>query len=185
MEIIVNQRLSAEDHYAYNMFHLTKKTKLMYFPYITGVIMIAVAVVAFIVSQDYLVAGFGALFALYSFVLYPKNLKRRIRTNIERNPKLQTPIELNLVLNEEGVKIIFGEDDTEESEDQPERPKESQMLWQDILEVVESDIHFYLYIAKNQAIIMTKASLSDEKIEESRQLFLSKIPQNKVRFLKN
>jgi hypothetical protein len=173
MEIIIKQTLTAEDHYEYNMHHIAKKSKMMYFPFVTGFIMLAIGVVAFITSKDYWVAAFAVLFALYSFLWYPKSIRRRVRNSIAQNPRFNTPLELNLLISEEGVKIT-----SDDLENQPF------LEWAKVLEVVEGAAHYYMYIAKNQAIIVSKAFLSDEMTLEFKQMIEQYLQPSQIKYEK-
>jgi len=173
MEIIIKQTLTAEDHYEYNMHHISKKSKMMYFPFVTGFLMLAIGVVAFITSQDYWVAAFAVLFAMYSFLWYPKSIRRRVRNSIAQNPRFNSPLELNLLISEEGVKIT-----SDDLENQPF------MEWNKVLEMTEGTAHFYLYIAKNQAIIVSKTFLSDEMTAQFKQMVEQHLPVSQIKYQK-
>jgi hypothetical protein len=173
MEIEVLQTLTVEDYYEQYMFHINKKSKMMYFPYITGGVMLVLGAIVFIATQDYLLGGFVVLFAVYNFFIYPKNVKRRVRNSIINNPNFKQPNQLHLLINDEGVNVLVEEAESEHF-----------FAWSQIFDVVEGENHYYIYNGKNQSIIVHKSHLSGEKEMEFKNLVTKSLPEAKVKFRK-
>lgn len=173
MELEVLETLTKEDYYEQYMYHINKKSKMMYFPYITGAVILALGAFVFATTQDYLLGGFVVLFAVYNFFIYPKNIKRKVRNNIMNNPSMKEPHQLKLTLNEEGVKILVEQFESEHL-----------FSWSQIYDVTEGDIHYYIYNGKNQSIILNKSALDDETLETFKQIVASALPKEKIKFKK-